>query len=281
MKELIVFGWKTGFRLWRVGVAIYLFQFFLVLFIGVQCYDVIKDGMSHSLSFNDLILHYDHTVITEFLKTQSQAISGIINQFKYLIIIWILIAVFIDGGQLFAVTQKDNITLKKVGNGALVYFIPFAKMALVFLVLAILWTSMLFIPMVVYLEAFLRYFSSEKYVVWQLILLFIIWILGLSFLFSWSVLSRMERMKNGSTVFLSIKNGWMQLMKNKWTAFILMILFIFLHLLLIGFYLYLDATSGMISSLLVFIFFILQQCFVLIRIQLRQMIYACFVKMAK
>lgn len=258
---------------WRILIWVYFIQLAVVIFLGLQYHDILKDRFSYSLDFRKLILHYDHTIINDFLNTHWQSITNLFNQLKYLILIWLLISIFLDGGLVFAATQKEKLTTKQVVKKASTYYFSFLKMAIIYLTIAAIWTSLVFLPLASNLEACIRYFSSEKYALWLIAFIIIIWIKGMAILFAWSISSRIIKLEQDVSIFQSLKSGSIVLINNKTKTILILVLLIFIHLMLLYVYLTLESSSGMTSPLLVFIFFILQQCFVFVRIGLRQSVY--------
>lgn len=259
---------------WRILIWVYFIQLAVVLFLGIQYHDILKDRFSYTLDFSKLILHYDHTIINDFLNTNWQSITNLFNQLKYLILIWLLLSIFLDGWLVFAATQKEQLTVKQVYKKASTYYFSFLKMAIIYLTIAAIWTSLVFFPLAIKLEACIRYFSSEKYALWLIALIIIIWIKGMAILFAWSISSRVIKLDQDVSIIQSLKYGWNLLIKNKTKTILILVLLIFIHLMLLWLYITLESSSGMTSPLLVFIFFILQQCFVFLRIGLRQSVYS-------
>ncbi|MBK8245439.1 MAG: hypothetical protein IPK88_18580 [Saprospiraceae bacterium] len=273
MIELILKSINRAMKQWRILIWVYFIQLAVALFLGIQYHDILQDRFSYSLDFRKLILHYDHTIINDFLNTHWPSITNLFNQLKYLILIWLLISIFLDGGMVFAATQKEQLTVKQVYNKASTYYFFFLKMAIIYLTIAAIWTSLVFFPLALKLEACIRYFSSEKYALWLIALIIIIWIKGMAVLFAWSISSRVIKLDQDVSIFQSLKYGWNILIKNKTKTILILVLLIFIHFMLLWLYITLESSSGMTSPLLVFIFFILQQCFVFLRIGLRQSVY--------
>jgi len=273
MKEIILKSCKSTMKQWRILIWVYFIQLAVVLFLGIQYHDILKDRFSYTLDFRKLILRYDHTIINDFLNTNWPSITNLFNQLKYLILIWLLISIFLDGGMVFAATQKEKLTTQQVFKKASTYYFSFLKMAIIYLTIAAIWTSLVFFPLALKLEACIRYFSSEKYALWLIALIIIIWIKGMAVLFAWSISSRVIKLEQDVSIFQSLKYGWIVLIHNKTKTILILVLLIFIHLMLLWLYITLESSTGMTSPLLVFIFFILQQCFVFLRIGLRQSVY--------
>lgn len=67
------------------------------------------------------------------------------------------------------------------------YFFAFLKIALFFLLVALVWTALLWLPVLINLQSSLMYFPSEKYTVWLVFAVLLLWLTGLAVMFLWSV----------------------------------------------------------------------------------------------
>jgi hypothetical protein len=128
---------------------------------------------------------------------------------------------------------------------------------------------LLFAPVALQLQASLEYFPSEKYTVWMVVAVFVVWLLGVFGLFTWSVVARLQQL-NGSTARQSARLVW----RKKTPLSGLILVFLGLNLAGIGVYWWLEKLVGMTSAGGILVVFVLQQLFVFFRIQLRQALYA-------
>jgi hypothetical protein len=267
-------GLRVGMRQWRITAIVYLLQLCLALTVGMQVYDVLQASIGQSLEIKKLLYQYDHTVITDFLKVHGSSIAPLIGQTRWLLLAWLLFSVFMDGGLLYCSTLSTKISGKSFWQGGAIYFIPFLKFALFFLALALVWTGLIFVPLMTNLQSMLQEFYSEKHVVWLVFLLLIVWLTGLALLFVWSVLSRLYRINTEFSIFNSIKNGARTFRQKFWRLILLCACFFGIQLSLIGIYWMVAGTIGMVTALSILMLVVIQQAFVFIRIQLRQMMYA-------
>jgi hypothetical protein len=273
MIEAFKFGILQGGRQWRVAAIIYFFQLCLAVTIGLQVMEVFQSSIGNSLEFNKLLQHYDHTVISDFLKIHGASITPLIGQLRWLLLIYLLFAVFIDAGLLACASQPETANVQTFWQGGASYFFPFLKIALVFLGLVLLWTAVIWIPVGIYLEPALENLPNEKYVVWGVLTILLIYVLGLCGLFLWSVSSRLWKLRTGATIFASLRHGGRQYWKNKGRSWGLLGLFFCLQVGLVALYWLLDAFIGMTSPVLIVLMFVVQQGFSFLRVVIRQMCY--------
>jgi hypothetical protein len=226
--------------------------------------------------------HYDFTVMSDFLKTHGASITPLVGELRWLILIYLMFAIFIDAG-LLAVATKRNTTpapspINEFWIGGATYFFSFLKIAGFFFLLAAVWTMVIFLPVGRFLEPSLEYFSNEKYSLYGLLFLLIVYLIGLSYLFLWSVASRFWKIETNATIATCLKIGWWAFNKNKGSTWRLLGLFFLLQLFLALIYQSIDSLWGMKSvSLLVFMAFA-QQLFSFFRVIIRQIFYTAYIK---
>lgn len=274
MRDIFLQAFKIGIRQWRIAAIVYVVQFCLALTVGMEVYNVLESSIGNSLEMNKLLLHYDHTVLTDFLKVHGASITPLIGQLRWLLLVWLLFSVFIHAGLLVCAAKPEQAGGRNFWTAGAAYFFPFLKISLFFLLLAFIWTVVILLPIVLFLEPSLQYFSSEKYSVWLVLGFLLLYTFGLIKLYVWSVLSRLSYVETGASTFKSIQNGWLIFWKKKWALLGFVLGFMALQLLLMFIYWQLEAFSGMTSTALIGIFFVVQQAFVFFRIQIRQMMYA-------
>ena len=274
MSNVIRQSFKIGMRQWRIAAIVYAVQFCLALTIGMEVHGVLESSIGNSLEINKLLLHYDHTVLTDFLKVHGASITPLIGQLRWLLLVWLLFSVFIHAGLLVCAARPEQTGGRNFWTAGAAYFFPFLKISLFFLLLALVGTVVLFLPIALFLEPSLQYFSSEKYSVWLVLGFLLLYGFGLIKLYVWSVLSRLSHVETGASTFKSIQIGRRIFWKKKWALLGFLLAFMALQLLLMFIYWQLETFSGMTSAALIGVFFVVQQAFVFFRIQVRQIIYA-------
>lgn len=267
-------AFKTGLRLWRPAAIVYFLQLCLALTLGMQVHEVLKASIGNSLEINKLLSGYDHSVLTDFLKVHGASITPLVGQLRWLLAVWLVFSVFIDAGLLSCTATPEGASGGRFWQAGATFFFPFLMIALIFLALVLVWTGLIWGPVLLFLEPALEHFSSEKYVVWGLLIALALWLLGLMEFLVWSVLSRLHYLQQEPSVFRSLLAGRRRFQQGRPRFFGLMAGFAGTQLLLLAVYLGLEFHSGMTSAAAVLVFFVVQQAVVFFRIQLRIMLYA-------
>jgi hypothetical protein len=274
MYRIIKKGFERGLQQWRIAAIVYCIQLFLVLTFGMQVYDVLKASIGRSLEINKLVEGYDHTVIMDFIKVHGASITPLLGQLRWMLLVWLLFSVFSNGGLLYCAVQTKLVTSRVFWQGGAAIFFPFLTISLFFLFLLLVWSGIVWMPVVVLIEPMLAFFPSEKYIVWLILVLLFIWLLGLGMLFIWSVVSRVGYLRKGESVKISMVEGWHVLGRQKKDFWGLLVFFEGLKALLLVGYFLLDAMVDVRSSGIVFWLFMLQQAVVFGKVLVRQMVYA-------
>jgi hypothetical protein len=273
MRAIFLQAFSSGKRQWRIAAIVYAVQLCLVLTLGMQVYEVLKASIGHSLEINKLLLHYDHTVIADFLKVHGASITPLIGQLRWLLLVWLLFSVFLNGGMLVCATTMEKPSGRDFWTAGATYFFPFLKISLLFLLFVLLWSVLILLPIALYLEPALEYFSTEQYPIWIVLLLLAGYLKGLAWLYMWSVAARLNKICENNTIFKCLGKGWKTLWKNKWRFGGFMAGFVLIQFLLLVFYWQLEGHTGMVSPLLILVLFVVQQAVVFGRILIRGMMY--------
>ncbi len=261
-------------RQWRVAAIVYFFQLCLALTLGMQIHNVLEASIGHSLEINKLLTHYDHTVLTDFLKVHGASITPLLGQLRWLLLVWLVFSVFMNAGMLACVASKEQISIRTFWVGGAQFFFPFLKISLVFLLLAAVWTAVVLVPIALNLEGWLQDFPSEKYAAGLVVGMLTIYLMGLAKLYMWSVVSRLSKINTGDSVLASLKTGGQIYWKKKKALLILVLGFVGFQLVLAKLYWLLEGSTGMVLPGLIAVLFVVQQAFAFFRIQIRQMMYA-------
>ncbi len=240
----------------------------------MQVFDVFEASIGNSLAVNKLLKNYDHTVVSDFLKIHGASITPLVGQLRWLLIIYPVFAVLLDAGLLACAATSKRGSWRRFWRGGADYFFPFLKIALVFLGLALLWSAMIWLPVMTYLEPSLEYFYTEAYSVWGMLAVAVVYFFGLMWLFAWSLLARLWKMRSEEPIWVCLRQGLRLLRKKRGRVLGLLGLFAALQITLLAGYALLDCFTGMTSAGWIFALFLVQQCLVFFRIQVRQMVYA-------
>ncbi len=270
MISTIKTAFTTGLRYWNIVLLVYAMQLLLAVPLAMQVWHVLEASIGNSLEINNLLSGYDHTVISDFLNVHGASITPLIGQLRWVLLVWGLGSVFINGGVLSTLVNKAPNWLSFWAGGA-IYFFRFAMVGIAFLLLLLLWTGFTLLPYLGNLMNNFETMASEKVVLGYLSLIAIGWFFGFVCLNNASIITRTAIIKQGMTVWQALKKGLGFTFRHFFQTTAIYLVFMALQILAVVTYWWLEGKSGMVTAGLVMVFFIFQQVLVLFRITTRIM----------
>ena len=264
----ILCGIKEAYRQWRLVLTIYFIMTMMALTIGLQVYQVVEASIGHSIKLETLAQRFDYTIWRDFLNIHGASLSPLFGQLRWHILAFLVTSIFVHGGTLSNI-RFNRTRWKDFWSGGAQYFGPFAGISLLYLVILLIWTMIIWMPFIPNLFPMIERFDRESPVIWILCALAIIWILGIGFLYSSSIFSRLAYMSLRRSVFSCIKFGMVYTSRKLKTSYFILAALL-LSLVLIYFVNHgLVLWLGISSAALLLFFVIIQQLFVIIKIWLR------------
>lgn len=258
---------SAGFKSKRLITTIYLIQFVLAVTIGLQVYQVLNASIGHSVSLEGLKLGNAHMVVNDLLNVHGASLSPLLGQVRWLVIVYLLIAAFVHSGIWYSLITKTDQT--SFWTGGAIYFGRSLIIGLVIMVLFLLMSAILWLPYFSKIQFWMEHLSSEAPILWGGIGLFVLWCILSVFFFVASSYSKIYLIRDGKSVFSSIKNGILRSVRKTFSLFpFLFIIFIILVGLYFGLSL-VDDWPLFSTSAGIFILFLLQQCIIWVKIGLR------------
>jgi hypothetical protein len=270
MISTIKTAFTTGLRHWNIVLLVYALQLLLAVPLAMQVWHVLEASIGNSLEINKLLSGYDHTVFSDFLNVHGGSITPLIGQLRWVLLVWALGSVFINGGVLSTLVNKTPNWLSFWAGGAL-YFFRFAMVGVAFLLLFLLWTGFTLLPYLGNLMHNFETMASEKVVLGYLLLIAFGWFIGVVFFNNASIIARTAIIKQGLTVWQACKKGLGFTFRHFFQTTAIYLVFMALQMLAVVAYWWLEGQSGMVTAGLVVVFFLVQQVLVLFRITTRIM----------
>lgn len=265
MIERIVSGFRTSLGLWKIVVAIYIFQFLLAATVGLQMNQVIDASIGNSLSIKELEKGYDYTVISDFITNHGGSFTPLLGQMRWMTLIYLVFASFISAGLLFVLTKKSDDYLDFFKGGAR-YFGRFLVLDVLFALVIALIVGVAF--------SFIGYlfgiapttFDTELPFLRLAGITILLAVLFTTFLIVWKVFIKIHHIESEELVLRSVVHGFKSFWRHKWKAVFYSLVFLLVSLVLIY-------SNHKVGSLPILIMIFVQQVFVLFKIFWRIMYY--------
>ncbi len=266
---------KTAFigslRHWKIVLLVYFLQLLLAVPLAMQVWHVFEASIGNSLEINKLLAGYDHTVFSDFLNVHGGSITPLIGQLRWVLLVWALASVFINGGVLATLVKRTPHWLAFWTGGA-TYFLRFAKIALVILLLFLVWTGVVLLPYLGNLMVNFETMATEKTVLGHLLLIVIAWLLGVIYLNNAAIVAKTAIIEQGLTTWQALKRGLGFTFRHFFKTTAIFLVFSALQVFTVAMYWWLEGRSGMMTAGLVVVFFLVQQGLVMARIMGRMMV---------
>ena len=261
-------GLKEGRRRWRLTIIIYTIQLMMALTIGLQVYQVIASSIGHSMSVEEIIDGYNHTVLRDFINVHGSSLATLIGQLRWFVAIYLVVSAFVHAGLLGTITKNGDDWLEFWGNGAC-FFRPFFLISIIHLVIFTVWTLIILIPVLLGLFPAIESLNRETPIYYGLGFSVILWLIGVGFIYLLSFYSKWHIIESGRGIRKAIWRGWKFTLKHLRSLILIIgILAVLTSFIWIANY-WLELTVGIRTEILILIFIFIQQAVVLGRIYLR------------
>jgi len=254
-------------------LIVYVIQFLLAMPLAVLVASELVAPIKNSLELEKLLSGYDHTVISDLANAHGDFMQILTSGLPWLVLIWMIFSVFMNGGLLFTIEKKEP-TWDIFWAGGARYFVSFLQIGLFFLIIIVFLSALIWIPLVANWQEIIQSLPSEREYIFILIGVFFLYILLMLFLFAWSVSCRLFYLKRNIRVWKAIKTGFHFVRKNFRSTEAMLLIFALVQLIIVGLNWFLGSNLGMTNTILIFVFFLIQQLLIFFRIIWRISTYA-------
>ena len=279
MVDNIKYGLIKAIQLKKVVLLIYLIQLLIAIPLGLQVYQVIEASIGHSLSMNIIQEGFDRTVFEDFLNVHGASITPLVGTLRYIIPTYLLISIFMHAGIIGSLIKGESSVSSFFINGWK-YLKPFIGINLAMIVIAFIWSLLIWIPYIIFLGNPVEDHSSEKVFIHSLLVMTLIYISGILFIWIWSLNSKYKNIISGAGIITSLKWGWQLVKSSGKHQIIIFFVFVLIHLIIVAIYFLISNPIGASSIILIAVVMILQQSFALFRIGLRVSLFGSLLKSA-
>ncbi|MEM7101699.1 MAG: hypothetical protein AAF502_01135 [Bacteroidota bacterium] len=269
-------GISIGLKQSKIALTIYLLQLLLALPLALQVFRVLNASIGDSLEVEKLIYDYDNTIFRDFLNAHGDAITPLIGQTRWIVIVYFIFWIFLKGGVFYCIKEQTS-RWETFWTGGARHFFRFLKVSVFFLVLHLVWAGLVMFIMSAILGDAINDMPTEREIVLAIAAGVIVWLVGLFFLIVANLLTKIKIVSEyRQKVWTSIVDGLKWTSANLFKGVGLYILFFLLQITFFGIYFGVDMASGMVSETLILVFFFLQQLLVFSRILIRIMAAGAF-----
>lgn len=207
MIDALQAGGRHALKHWKIAAIIFGLQFICAAIVGAIFQQNLTAQLGNSLAGKVFEEGFNYTVFYDMLREAPDALSGFWSAFSIVIPVFALISVFLHAGAIKALLTR-NTRLGKFLSHAKSYFLPFAVMAILFFVLFVIVTAVLWGPLLVNALPMVESLESDLFYVWIVIACLILYLFIISFIVNWSINSRINYAVISESVWSSLKAGF-------------------------------------------------------------------------
>jgi len=240
-------GFRYSLRHWKL--AVYIFMTHLIG-AGIAGYLLEKDlsaELGNSISGKIFNEGFNYTIIKDMLRDAPDALSNFSFGLQIIITIFFIISVFLQAGAIKCLVE-GNSSLRTYVKNAARYFLPFLGLALIFLILFLMITGIVWIPLLMNALPMVEALESDKLYIWILGVALFIFVLLVSFIVNWSINTRINYAVVNQSIWSSLRSGFKWTKENYISLLIPFILFLFLGILIMYVNVKLDALQAIILT---------------------------------
>ncbi len=264
----ITSGFQSAWRHVKLTFILYIVQLSMAIVIGFEVYQVMEASIGHSASVEDIIEGYNHTVLRDFINVHGASLSPLVGQMRWIILVYAIYSVFLHGG-ILNVLIKDGADWSDFWKGGAKYFRPFLFYALIFSTVFMLWTAIIWIPILGGLFPLIESMDRERPIFWIIFVVFIIWVLGTILVFALSLTSRYLYISENRSFWHALYLSRKRIMVSWKPHMAAIMTFILCIAVIYGANLLFELQIGIRSEFLILAFLFWQQLMVIVKVFLR------------
>lgn len=269
--DAVISSFRESLKLKKIIGFIYMIQIALAAIVGIAASNFINQ-ISHTVSIKKLLLNFDYRIIEDLKNTSPYGWASIAQAAFIVVLLYLALSLFIHSGLLYCIYRR-RYSFRDFARGIRAYYRRFLSVSLFFMVMTIAWTVLIWFPYMSNVFYMIEHWVAEYMIVWLIPIIGVVYFVGIAFLFSWSVQTRYMMIYQSYWNISAFKKGFLQVKDNLKDHCIQLLLFASILMLLYGLSIGLDQAIGVSSSLLVILFLIIQQVWVLLKLWHRVSVY--------
>jgi hypothetical protein len=242
----------------------YIVNLILGILFAIPFLGTLKQKAGFTMSLQDLLSGYDHTVIRELFNETSVYLGPFVRQGLWIAILFFIISIFLTGGILHIFSDKSYpFTFERFFSGSLNFFFRFLKLSFYMLIIYVLVTAIIFLIVFLISAAAFSGTGSEKTIVSIALPGLCFWLLVMIFFLIIADYTRFSIVRNDSrSVFITIFRSMKFVARKFPFTYGLYLMLLIAPVILIYVYTLLSNGFGMTSGITILVMFLIQQLFI-------------------
>lgn len=246
-------GWVHAIKHWKIGFFIFGIQLIGAAVAGLILQQNLIGQLGHSLAGNIFEEGYNYSVFNDMLRAVPDTLGSFNTAMNIIIPVFALISVFLHAGAIKSLLVQNR-RFGEFLSHAKSYFFPFAIMAILFFVLFVIISGLLWAPLLINALPLVESLESDRVYIWIVIACLVLYLLLLSFIVNWSINSRINYAVISKSIWSSIKAGFGWTRKKCLPLWLTFLFFLCLGLLLMFLNVQLDGLNAIWLTFVVALF---------------------------
>lgn len=251
-------------------LLVYLVNLGLGLLLALPYFKVFRGGIGNSMEPSKLLAGYDHTVYRDLMEQIEGSIAVVDGQTPWMILIFVLLSIFFNGGIIGAMAASQDISRKSFWINCRHYFGRFFRLSIISIIAYGILAVIIALPLAAYFKGISSSFTSEQAFVIPAIIGAGIFLFLFSFLSMSNDYAKVKIVaENSRSALRMFFSGLKFSFRHFFSAYIFYVLLAMI--LLVGGFTYwkLSGVVGTSSMFTIILLFIIQQILVFIRTSIR------------
>ena len=245
----------------------YLFLLIPALLIAIAYWSSFKSAIGNFIAPGNLLNGFDYTAYTELMRFEGERISAATSQAFLLVIFYIFVGLFISGGIIFSLNNKNSkSSLLSVLTGGSRFFWRFLKLNFYSLIIHLIIMAIIYLPFTFLVISSFEGAATEKSTFFLFLPFGIFHLIVMLYLFT----------INNYAKFALVHNNSQKVLSSLWTAakfvtlkffntYNLALLLLIVPIIFLLGYMKISGVLEMNSGLMILIVFLVQQIYVWLR----------------
>jgi hypothetical protein len=263
----IVRAFSTGFRRAtsepKMVLVLFVINILTAIPLAMAFREVLKAGLGSSMAPSELMEGMDFTVLADFMRLHSEAVSAVFSQIAWVMVLYMLVNTFLSGGILTGLRWNNaHSPISEFFSGCARYFVRFLRLFFLFVVVLVIVVPILAMVLALLSQLFTRNSTSEITDFISGIVLIILFLIPVMILLMIADYAKIAVVVNDETAM--VKTAWRstEFVFSHFTKTVgLELMMLLVPIVLFAIYMVLDLNIGMTTDLTIIIMLIIQQLF--------------------
>ncbi len=267
----IIKAYKSGFKVTinslRLITIGYLFLLIPGLLIALAYWSSFKSAIGNFIAPGNLLKGFDYTAYTELMRFEGEKINAAISQAFLLVIFYIFVGLFISGGIIFSLNDKNSKSnLLSMLTGGSRFFWRFLKLNLYSMVVHLIIMAIIYLPFTILVISSFEGAATEKSAFFLFLPFGVFHLIVMLYLFTINNYAKFALVHNNSQKVL--RSLWMAakfVTRKFFNTYSLALLLLIVPIIFLFVYMKISGILEMNSGLMILIVFLVQQIYVWLR----------------